>query len=212
MESDGKKRLVRISVWVAVLSMLLAVLSSLATALEASAHATLRSMTPAAGSTVKKAPAAVVLTFNERISASFATVTVTDAKGGSVTSGKTVVTGETVTQKLQPVGSGRYTVAFRVVSEDGHPVSQKASFTVALPAPTTSAPAPTPSPASSSAPSSSAATAPAPPPSASTGASAPVAGSDDGPPTALVWGLGVVVVAAAAGGALAWRRGRRNSE
>jgi methionine-rich copper-binding protein CopC len=205
MESEGKKRLIRISVWVAVLSMLLAVLSSLATALEASAHATLRSMTPAAGSTVRTAPTEVVLTFNEPISSSFATVLVTDAKGGSVASGKPVVSGETVTQKLQPVGSGRYTVAFRVVSEDGHPVSQKASFTVALPAPTTSAPASTPS----SAPSSSAATASAPP---STAASATVAESDDGPSTALVWGLGVVVVAAVAGAALAWRKRRRSSE
>ena len=205
MESEGKKRLVRISVWVAVLSMLLAVLSSLATALEASAHATLRSMTPAAGSTVSNAPTQVVLTFDEPVSTSFATVTVTDAKGASVTSGKTVVSGATVTQKLEPVGSGHYTVAFRVVSDDGHPISQKASFTVALPAATTSAPASTPS----SAPSSSPATAS---PTPSSAASATVAGSDDGPSNGLVWALGVVVLAAVAGGAFAWQRGRRNSE
>lgn len=208
MESEGKKKLIRISVWVAVLSMLLAVLSSLATALEASAHATLRSMTPAAGSTVKTAPTKVVLTFNEPISTSFATVTVTDAKGGSVASGRAVVSGETVTQQLEPVGSGRYTVAFRVVSEDGHPVSQKASFTVAPPAAATST-----STASSSASSDPGSASPsASPSSVPTGASATVAGSDDGPSTALLWGLGVVVLAAVAGGALAWQRGRRNSE
>lgn len=209
MESEGKKKLIRISVWVAVLSMLLAVLSSLATALEASAHAALRSMTPAAGSTVRTAPTKVVLTFNEPISTSFATVTVTDAKGGSVTSGRAVVSGETVTQQLEPVGSGRYTVAFRVVSEDGHPVSQKVSFTVALPAasstsPSTASSTPSSDPGSAS-PSAS-------PSSAPTGASATVAGTDDGPSTALLWGLGVVVLAGVAGGALAWQRGRRNGE
>jgi methionine-rich copper-binding protein CopC len=205
MESEGKKKLIRISVWVAVLSMLLAVLSSLATALEASAHAALRSMTPAAGSTVRTAPTKVVLTFNEPISTSFATVTVTDAKGGSVTSGRAVVSGETVTQQLEPVGSGRYMVAFRVVSEDGHPVSQKVSFTVALPAasstsPSTASSTPSSDPGSAS-PSAS-------PSSAPTGASA----TDDGPSTALLWGLGVVVLAGVAGGALAWQRGRRNGE
>lgn len=208
MESEGKKRLVRISVWVAVLSMLLAVLSSLATALEASAHATLRSMAPAAGSTVTTAPTQVVLTFNEPISTSFATVTVTDAKGGSVTAGKAVVSGETVTQKLEPVGSGRYTVAFRVVSEDGHPVSQKASFTVALPAAATSTPATTPSGAASTAATTPAAGASAAPSTASSSAG----GDEDGPSPVLVWGLVVVVLAAVVGGAMAWRRGRQSSE
>ena len=52
MESKGKTRLIRISVWVAVLSLLFAVLSSLATALAASAHAALTSVTPVDGTTV----------------------------------------------------------------------------------------------------------------------------------------------------------------
>jgi methionine-rich copper-binding protein CopC len=199
MESEGKKRLIRVSVWVAVLSMLLAVLSSLATALEASAHAALRSMTPAAGSTVSTAPTRVVLTFNEPISTSFVTVTVTDARGASVASGRAVVSGETVTQALEPVGSGRYTVGFRVVSEDGHPVAQKAGFTVALPAATASSPTSTPSSAASTA---------APEADA---ASAPAAG-DDTRSTPLLWALGVAAVAAAAAGAFAWRRHGRGGE
>jgi methionine-rich copper-binding protein CopC len=212
MESEGKKRLIRISVWVAVLSMLLAVLSSLATALEASAHATLRSMTPAAGSTVTTAPTKVVLTFNEPISANFATVTVTDATGGSVTSGRVVVDGETVTQKLGTLGSGRYTVAFRVVSEDGHPVSQKAGFTVALKAPATStaqptaSPTPTSTPSGGSSPSATASSTP------SAGSAASASTDSNGSSPALAWGLGAVVLAALAGGALAWQRGRGNGE
>jgi len=207
MESEGKKRLIRVSVWVAVLSLLLAVASSLVTALEASAHAALRSMTPAAGSTVTTAPTEVVLTFNEPISTSFATVTVTDGTGDSVSSGRPVVSGETVTQELAGVGSGRYTVAFRVVSEDGHPVSQKATFTVTLPAATTSAPAPT----TQAAPSSSSAMTST-PASTSTAAAPPATGDDGGTPTALAWGLGAAALATVAAGAVAWGRRRQSTE
>ena len=88
MESKGKTRLIRISVWVAVLSLLFTVLSSLATALGASAHAALKSVTPGDGTTVAEAPAEVVLTFNEAISTSFAAVTVTDGQGAPVTRGR----------------------------------------------------------------------------------------------------------------------------
>lgn len=204
MESEGKKRMVRISVWVAVLSMLLAVVASLATALEASAHAALRSMTPAAGSTVTTAPTKVVLTFNEAISTSFATVTVTGPGGRSVVSGRPAVAGDTVTQQLESVGSGRYTVTFRVVSEDGHPVSQKASFSVVLPAATTSPP--------TSEPSTSSATVPPTPSRTSDTPSTPVNGDSDWPSTTLGWGLGVLVLAAVAGGTVFWRRARRNGE
>ena len=132
MESKGKTRLIRISVWVAVLSLLFAVLSSLATALAASAHAALTSVTPVDGTTVAEAPAEVVLTFNEAISTSFAAVTVTDGQGAPVTRGRPAVAGPTVTQALEPVGSGTYTVSFRVVSEDGHAVSSRTTFRVRL--------------------------------------------------------------------------------
>jgi methionine-rich copper-binding protein CopC len=203
MESEGKKRLIRISVWIAVMSLLLAVVSSLATALAASAHAALLSMSPAAGSTVTKAPAQVVLTFNEVISTSFATVTVTGQDGHPVSSGRPVVSGRTVTQELADIGSGRYTVAFRVVSEDGHPVSDKATFSVQLPAPAaTTAPSTATPTATQSA-------------GASTTSSAP-AGRDEaggeatasGSP-ALLWGLGAAAVALVGAGAIAL--GRRGS-
>ncbi len=207
MESEGKKRLIRVSVWVAVLSLLLAVVASLATALEASAHAALRSMIPAAGSTVTTAPKQVVLTFNEPISTSFATVTVTDGKGGSVVSGRPVVSGETVTQKLAQVGSGRYTVTFRVVSEDGHPVSQKATFTVKLAVATASAPPTTaPTAPASTTPSSAA------PTSTSSAASLPAQNGDSGTPTALALGIAAAALAAAAAGAVAWQKRRQSGE
>jgi hypothetical protein len=206
MESEGKKRLIRISVWVAIASLLLAVLSSLATALAASAHAALRSMTPAAGSTVTTPPTEVVLTFNEAISTSFATVTVTDDDGRPVSRGRPAVSGRTVTQALEEIGPGRYTVAFRVVSEDGHPVSQKLSFAVALPSPTVT----TPSATSASEPSPT-------PSSATSGPRPPTAqgavGDDEEPGSnAVLWGLGAGALAVAGAGAALWGWRRQRAE
>jgi methionine-rich copper-binding protein CopC len=153
MDSEGKRRIIRISVWVAILGLLLGVLSSLVMATGADAHAALKSISPKDGASLTTAPTKVVLTFNEPISSSFATVTVTGADGVA-SAGKTVVDGVTVTQALAPdLANGRYTVTYRVVSEDGHPVSDKATFTVAAAAtPTasaseTSVPSATPLPA-----------------------------------------------------------------
>ncbi|MEO6412725.1 MAG: copper resistance CopC family protein [Pedococcus sp.] len=156
MDSEGKRRIIRISVWVAILGLLLGVLSSLLMATGADAHAALKSISPKDGASLATAPTKVVLTFNEPISTSFATVTVTGAEG-VVSAGKTVVDGVTVTQALAPdLANGRYTVTYRVVSEDGHPVSDKTTFSVAAVAtPTasaseTSVPSATPLPATPS--------------------------------------------------------------
>jgi methionine-rich copper-binding protein CopC len=155
MDSEGKRRVIRIGVWVAILGLLLGVLSSIIMATGADAHAALKSISPKDGSSLATAPTQVVLTFNEPISTSFATVTVTGAEG-VVSAGRTVVDGVNVTQALAPdLANGRYTVTYRVVSEDGHPVSDKTTFTVAAAAPTTSAsetsvPSATPLPATPS--------------------------------------------------------------
>ncbi|KQU66530.1 copper resistance CopC family protein [Phycicoccus sp. Root101] len=130
LESDRKRRTVKITVWVAVLGLLLGVLSSIITAVAADAHAALKSVAPADGAQVATAPSQVVLEFNEPISTSFATVTVT-GPSGAASSGRPRVDGTTVTQALTDgLPAGKYTVAFRVVSEDGHPVSDTTRFTV----------------------------------------------------------------------------------
>ena len=200
MESKGKTRLIRISVWVAVLSLLFTVLSSLATALGASAHAALKSVTPGDGTTVAQAPAQVVLTFNEAISTSFAAVTVTDGQGAPVTRGRPAVAGPTVTQALEPVGSGTYTVSFRVVSEDGHAVSSRTTFRVRLAAGTTPASGTAATPTSSASETSPADTSSP----STTQVSAPSAA---GPATALPWGLAAVAAIAAVAAAVALGRG-----
>lgn len=210
MDSEGKKRVIRIAVWVAVLSMLLAVFSSLATALAASAHAALTSMTPAAGSTVTVPPPAVVLRFSEPVSSSFAAVTVTDGAGASVVAGRPAVNGSTVTQPLRQLGSGTYSVTFRVVSADGHPVSDTAAFTVR--------PTPSASPSSTAASGSSAGPAGTTQPlsgasSAAPAATPPHAGdAASGPSPTLLWTLAATLAVALAAGAVMLSRPRSRPE
>lgn len=210
MDSEGKRRVIRIAVWVAVLSMLLAVFSSLATALAASAHAALTSMTPAAGSTVTVPPPAVVLRFSEPVSSSFAAVTVTDGAGASVVAGRPAVNGSTVTQPLRQLGSGTYSVTFRVVSADGHPVSDTAAFTIR--------PTPSASPSSTAASGSSAEPAgttqpPSGASSAATAATPPHAGdASGGPSPTLLWALAAAVAVALGAGAVTLSRRRSRPE
>jgi len=145
----------------------LAMVTSVVTAASASAHAELVKITPDVDAQLTTAPKDVVLEFSEAVNASFATVVVTTSAGVSVTSGKPTVVGAKVTQALVPgMAAGTYRVAYRVVSNDGHPVAGESRFTLTL-APTTS---PSPSPPSVSPPAtpSVATTDVAPPPSPNT--------------------------------------------
>jgi methionine-rich copper-binding protein CopC len=93
--------------------------TSVISAAPASAHAALVKITPDADARLTNAPTQVVLEFDEPVSATFATILVTTAAK--------------VTQALSPtMASGGYRVAFRVVSNDGHPVSGMSRFTLTL--------------------------------------------------------------------------------
>src|SRR5665647_3473122 len=108
-----------------------AMVTSVVTAASASAHAELVRITPDRDAQLTTAPKDVVLEFSEPVNASFATVVVTSAAGVSVTSGKPTVVGAKVTQALVPrMAAGAYRVAFRVVSNDGHPVTGESRFTL----------------------------------------------------------------------------------
>jgi len=199
-------------VWVAVLGVLVGMLLPLLAATGAQAHAVLRSISPADGAQLTQAPTQVVLTFDEAVSTSFATVTVTDASGHSVVSGRTQVDDAKVTQALKgDLQSGKYTVAYRVVSDDGHPVSDKTTFTLALPAadtPTSTASASTPpavTPTGST-------TSPATVPSSGSAADATRSASDGGVPVWVWVVVGILVLAGVGGTAAALgRRGQRGS-
>jgi copper resistance protein C len=196
---------------VALLGVLLGMFLPLLAATGAQAHAVLRSISPADGAQLTQAPTEVVLTFDEPVSTSFATVTVTDASGDSVVSGRTNVDGAKVTQALKvDLPSGKYSVAYRVVSDDGHPVSDKTTFTLALPASDTP---PSDAPTSSTSPSSASAATPtgsaSPPGSA---ADATGSSSDGGVPVWVWIAIGILVLTAIGGMAAAMaRRGRQGS-
>jgi methionine-rich copper-binding protein CopC len=108
----------------------------------ASAHAGLKSSDPADGATVMQPPADIELVFTEAISRNFATVVVTGPGGKKVVDGKPEIKGATLTQPLTDnLENGRYAIAFRVVSADGHPITEELHFTLKAPEPS---PTPTP--------------------------------------------------------------------
>ena len=97
----------------------------------ASAHSGLRSTLPADGAQVEASPAEVVLEFDEPVSTRLSRVQVTGPAGDTWQTGEPEVSGSTVRQPLAALGpAGTYSVAYRVVSADGHPVSGTSTFTL----------------------------------------------------------------------------------
>jgi methionine-rich copper-binding protein CopC len=105
------------------------------------AHAQLISMTPAAGSTVSVAPNRVLLRFGEVMQSMGSSVVVLDPAGGQVQTDEMLVKGRTIIVGLEALTiPGTYSVNYRVLSSDGHVVTDTRSFVFA-PAPGASAPA-----------------------------------------------------------------------
>jgi methionine-rich copper-binding protein CopC len=101
----------------------------------AEAHNILVGTSPADGSMTAVVPAQVTLTFNEPAVA-VGTILIVTGPSGQVQTGPAVLVDRTVTQHLRPASpAGRYSVAWRVTSTDGHPVSGKFSFTAMAPSP-----------------------------------------------------------------------------
>ncbi len=94
----------------------------------AAAHASLVGSVPADGSTVESAPTKVTLRFDENIRTP-SVVVVTGPDGRRDDHGSTAVLDNTATVAVRVRDSGPYTVAYRVVSADGHPVSASTGFT-----------------------------------------------------------------------------------
>jgi len=189
----GQPRGMRVRVLAA---LALAVAGVAASATAASAHATLESTTPRAGAVVQGPPAAVRLTFDEAVGTP-AFIAVTGPQG-RVDTGATRVAGAVVSVALEKsLPAGRYSVAFRVVSDDGHPVESSYTFQVKAAASV-----------SSPAPSASAAPVPA---AAGTAASAEAANGQNHSSHWLMGAAGVAMVLAGAG-ALVWERRHRAAD
>ncbi|MEU3508821.1 copper resistance protein CopC [Streptomyces longwoodensis] len=112
----------------------------------ASAHAALRATDPADGSVVPAAPRGVTLTFTESVGLLDDSFRVLDPTGHRVPTGDAEhAGGHADTARISlPAGLGRgtFTVAWRVVSADSHPVSGAFTFSVGAPS-ATAAPVPT---------------------------------------------------------------------
>ena len=187
----GQPRGMRVRVLAA---LALAVAGVAASATAASAHATLGSTTPRAGAVVQGPPAAVRLTFDEAVGTP-AFIAVTGPQG-RVDTGATRVAGAVVSVALEKsLPAGRYSVAFRVVSDDGHPVESSYTFQVKAAA-SVSSPAP------------SASAAPVP---AAAAASAEAANGQNHSSHWLMGAAGVAMVLAGAG-ALVWERRHRAAD
>jgi methionine-rich copper-binding protein CopC len=111
------------------------------------AHTALKSSDPEKGATVESLDS-VTLTFTESVR--FPVVLVRDAGGHSYQAGKPSIDGPKVTQKVAgALPSGKYTIAWRVVSDDGHPVEGEIPFSVKVPPADASPGSPAPSPSQS---------------------------------------------------------------
>jgi hypothetical protein len=98
--------------------------------LPAQAHAVLVSSSPSDGDVVASVPTEVVLIFDEAVG-SPAFVSVIAPDGSNIAQGGAAVDGATVTQALRLVPEqGAYSMGYRVVSDDGHPVTGTIHFTV----------------------------------------------------------------------------------
>ncbi|MDW5322315.1 copper resistance protein CopC [Plantactinospora sp. KLBMP9567] len=116
----------------AVLAVTGAVAGGLLGARPAAAHAQLLGSDPRADSIVTTQLDEITLTFNELVRGNFSTVVVTGPDGGRHGAGQPRAADKRVHLPVEPVRSGSYRVAYRVVSADGHPIQGQFRFTVAL--------------------------------------------------------------------------------
>lgn len=156
------------------------------------AHNVLISSDPANGASLPAGPAKVTLKFDLPVQQSFSTVTVLGPDGLHYEGGPARVDSNSVSAPVNPLGAaGKYTVGYRIVSDDGHPVSGSINFTLTTAGTGHGVPA------------------------AATGASQPAdtqsSEGDSGGIPAWPWILGGVVLVVA-GAAFALRMGRSDEE
>jgi methionine-rich copper-binding protein CopC len=97
---------------------------------EASAHAFLDHAEPRVGNKVTSAPREVTLWFTQKLEAAFSSVTVTNAAGERLDTGKPRISGNQMSVSLRPGGSGTYHVTWQVLSVDTHRTDGNFTFLV----------------------------------------------------------------------------------
>ncbi|MQA82953.1 MAG: copper resistance protein CopC [Streptosporangiales bacterium] len=135
--------------WRVLVVSLLAGLAVLWPVGTASAHDSLLATSPKKGAVVTTAPSTITLTFSDDVAKIAPTVILRGPDGKVTTDEPDVRANKVRTRVSDDLTDGRYTVAWRVVSSDGHPVEGTFRFTVdageessptATPTPTTSTP------------------------------------------------------------------------
>lgn len=114
----------------------LAGLGLFALAVPASAHNSLVSSNPVNEATLDAGPQTVVLTFDQPVQEGegLNSVAVTGPDGTQWQGGPAKVDSNVVSAPVRALGpAGIYTVGYRIVSADGHPVSGKVTFTLSKP-------------------------------------------------------------------------------
>ncbi|RAX46000.1 copper resistance protein CopC [Arthrobacter sp. AQ5-06] len=112
----------------------------------ASAHDAAESSSPAQGDTVATTPEQVSVTFNKNPLGIGAQFSIKDSAGAEWADGAVEIVDSTATQKLKAgAPAGAYTVAWRVVSSDSHPIEGTFGFTATAAAAGTTAAGASPS-------------------------------------------------------------------
>ena len=96
----------------------------------AQAHAFLDHAEPRVGNKVATPPRQVTLWFTQKLEPAFSSVTVTNAAGERLDSGKPRFSGNQMSVSLRPGGSGTYHVNWRVLSVDTHTTDGNFTFQV----------------------------------------------------------------------------------
>jgi methionine-rich copper-binding protein CopC len=97
----------------------------------ASAHSVVTGSNPADGAELATGPAQAEISFNEVPQSQFATLNVVGPDGNLWSKGDPRVEGQSIVVDVGDLGPvGEYTVAYRVTSADGHPISGTLKFTL----------------------------------------------------------------------------------
>ena len=96
----------------------------------AGAHAMLERAEPRVGNKVASPPGQVTLWFTQKLETAFSTITVTNAAGERVDTGKTRVNGNQMSIAIRAGGAGTYRVNWQVLSVDTHRTDGSFTFQV----------------------------------------------------------------------------------
>jgi methionine-rich copper-binding protein CopC len=98
------------------------------------AHAALTRSTPGNREVLAHSPGTIHLKFNEKVEAGFSKVSIEDAQGKAAALGTPTVAADDPYALRTPLNEtlapGRYTVRYRVLSQDGHVIERSFVFTI----------------------------------------------------------------------------------